>query len=355
MIALDAMGGDRAPYSTVGGAIRAAEKGIPVTLFGQKNRLLPILHEYSNWQALPLSIAEGIVPVTTRTLVPRSLLREDETSLVSALRAVAAGQASAVVAAGNSGAALIGGVVILGKVEGIARPAIGDFLPTQQGEIFCLDLGANTDCKPEYLEQFALMGRVYVQIKKQIEEPLVGLLSNGVEPYKGTAAGRKVYEILARSGMPFLGNVESRDLFDTSADILVCDGFAGNVLLKAIQGTISAVTSLVKKEATSSWFNRLIFALGAQKIFAKISNRSDYGKKGGALLLGLKKPLVVAHGCSDARAIENAILFAHATVKDRFLHVFNERLTCALQRYKAHISHSSLSSIGVPPSARIYM
>lgn len=336
MIALDAMGGDTAPYSVVWGAIRAAQKGVPVVLFGQEELLLKILDECPAWKSLPLDIVHCTSAISMSSLKPRLVLKEHDSSLMRALESVASGLNKAVVSAGNSGAALVGGIFHLGKVEGIDRPAIGNFIPTEHGSLFCLDLGANTDCKPEYLEQFAFMGHTYVRLTKKIAHPSIALLSNGSEPYKGSIAVKQAYALLEKSGLLFVGNVESRDLFRRDIDVLVCDGFAGNILLKTIQGTVQAVMHWVKSEINDSLFKKMLFKLSGQKIINSLKKKTDYSQTGGALLLGLKKPLIVAHGCSDARAIENALIFAHQLVKDQFVTVFNAELSQTLFHYARH-------------------
>ena len=169
-----------------------------------------------------------------------------------------AGKAHAFVSAGNSGAVMAAATVIVGRVPGVIRPAIGSFLPTTHGSLFCLDLGANPDCKPEYLVQFAYMGYAYVRLIKHIAQPRIALLSNGHESYKGSQLVKSAFDLIAQTDLEFIGNIESRDIFSGRADVVVTDGFTGNVLLKGIQGTAKAVMDWMKEEASRSLFLKII-------------------------------------------------------------------------------------------------
>jgi glycerol-3-phosphate acyltransferase PlsX len=189
-----------------------------------------------------------------------------------------------------------------------------------------MDMGANIDCKPEHLEQFAYMGHAYVKKVKGIEHPRIALLSNGAEPYKGPALVKKAYDILSNSTLNFVGNLEARDVFEGRADVLVCDGFSGNLLIKAMQGTAYAVRQWLKQERDRSFINRVLFTLSAG-IFAGLSDKMSYAqRKGGMLMLGLKAPLIVAHGSSSAQAIENAIHLAYTKVQENFISSFNKEI-----------------------------
>lgn len=331
MIALDAMGGDNAPREVVLGAIQAARKGVAILLLGDQQRIEALLSEFEpNWQELALSIEDCSQEITMAEEPSRAVVRKKDASMVRAMHAVLHGRASAVVSAGNSGAMLAAATLIIGRVPHVLRPALGSFIPTKTAEVFCLDLGATTDCKPEYLEQFALLGSVYVQLTKKIEHPRIGLLSNGAEPYKGSLAVKRTYELLERSPLNFVGNVESRDMFDDTIDVLVCDGFVGNILLKGIQGTARLVAHWLKHEARRNWWSKLYCAFGFW-FFRRLQQKSDYSKKGGAVLLGVNHPVLVAHGSSNAFAIEQAIHFAHDLVVTKTIERFNRQLVDCLQ------------------------
>ncbi|MDR3551162.1 MAG: phosphate acyltransferase PlsX [Candidatus Babeliales bacterium] len=331
MIAIDAMGGDFAPQAIVHGAFNAAQKGIPVNLFGDSAQIKSILincasqASISSWHILPITITHTTQIISMGQEPTRTVIAKKDSSLVRAVQAVADGTCSAIITAGNSGAAMVAGTFILGRVEGVLRPAIGEFIPTKNGSIFCMDLGANTDCKPEFLEQFAYMGHAYVSIFKAIPTPRIALLSNGHEPYKGAMAVKQTFDKLTNSSLNFVGNLESRDMFDDHADVLVCDGFVGNVLLKGLEGTTRAITYWINAERKKSWLYSIGLFL-AKGLFKNLKQKIDYAQFGGALLLGVNKPLIIAHGCSNAFAIERSIIFAHKVSQEKLVELFNTKL-----------------------------
>ncbi|HZW61579.1 MAG TPA: phosphate acyltransferase PlsX [Candidatus Babeliales bacterium] len=327
MIALDVMGGDFAPNVTVHGAINAAKQGVPVALFGDEAQILSLLATiYPSWWSLPLTIIHCSEVIEMGEEPTRGVVKKKDASLIRAIKAVADGHASAIVSAGNSGAALVAGTLIIERVSGIHRPALGNFLPTKNGSVFCIDLGANADCKPEFLEQFAIMGHLYVQAFKGIQNPRIALLSNGAEPYKGSMIIKETFSLLERNTLiNFVGNLEPRDLFDGGADVIVCDGFAGNIMLKTAQGAAQAISFWLKQAATKTWYHKMLFGLGSG-VFKELKQKTDYASRGGALLLGLQRPLIVAHGCSTAAAIEKAILFAHEMANNQTMNTFNKAL-----------------------------
>lgn len=331
MIAIDAMGGDFAPQAIVQGAFNAAQRGIPIHLFGDSTDIKSILIDcatkasLSSWHILPITITHTTQIVSMGQEPTRTVIAKKDSSLVRAVQAVADGTCSAIITAGNSGAAMVAGTFILGRVEGVLRPAIGEFIPTKNGSIFCMDLGANTDCKPEFLEQFAYMGHAYVSIFKDIALPRIALLSNGHEPYKGSIAVKQAFDKLQESALNFVGNLESRDMFDGHADVLVCDGFVGNVLLKGLEGTTRAITYWINEERKKSWLYSIGLFL-AKGLFRNLKQKIDYTQFGGALLLGVNKPLIIAHGCSNAFAIERSIVFAHKISQEKLIDQFNTKL-----------------------------
>jgi len=332
MIAVDAKGGDRAPQAPVLGALRAARLGIPITLYGDETQMTALLDSaWRSWRRLPLLIKHCPGSIDMSDEASRAVVRKKDSSLVCAVQAVADGQAQAIVSAGNSGAMLVAGSLILGRVNGISRPAIGQFLPTKKGSLFCLDLGANTNCKPLYLEQFAIIGSTYVRLFKNIKNPRVALLSNGAEPGKGSVLVKEAYDRLQKASINFVGNLEAHDIFDDCADVLVCDGFTGNVLLKAVEGTAQAVGYWLQKERRASWLGRIRF-LAASALFKPLYTKTDYSRKGGALLLGVKSPMIFAHGASDARAMFYAIQGAHTVVQKNMVGLFNEQLRMNIEK-----------------------
>ncbi len=332
MIAVDVMGGDYAPQEAVQGALAAAQKGISVVLFGNQDKVMPLLsHYYPRWRSLPIELVHCSDVIEMDEEPVRGMLRKKDASIVRALQALRLGKVQAFVSAGNSGAVMAAATVILGRVPGVLRPAIGTFLPTNHGSLFCLDLGANPDCKPEYMVQFAYMGYAYMRLVKHIAQPRIALLSNGHESYKGSVLVKKAYDLLSKTSLEFVGNIESRDLFAGRADVIVTDGFTGNVLLKSIQGTARAVMDWIKDEAARSLFLKILLGL-TYPLLSRIKNKIDYARTGGALLLGVNKPVIIAHGSSKEQAITQAIFFAHKTVQEKIVPTFNETLKGLLEK-----------------------
>lgn len=335
MIAVDAMGGDYAPYIAVKGAYNAAKKGIPVALYGQQPLIVSLLTSFdAKWQRLSIKIVHCTESIAMSEEPSRSVIAKKDSSIVRAMQAVAQQEASAFVSAGHSGAVLVSAIFLLGKTEGVLRPALATFLPTNMGQLLCLDLGANTDCKPEYLKQFAIMGYLYSQLIKGIDRPRVALLSNGSERYKGSQLVKEAYVMLEHERINFHGNIEAKEVFDGYIDVLVCDGFSGNILLKAVQGSAHAIKNWLRKEYESSWFGKIVGFLSIS-ILKKIQNKIDYKQYGGAFLLGVKAPVVVAHGSSDEVALENSIILAHNAVKGGTISRFNYALAEWIMKEKA--------------------
>ena len=296
MIAVDVMGGDNAPSVVLQGAVAAAKKAVPVMLCGPQAFIYGWLSEHEpGWDQYPIHIADAPDIIAMDEEPAFAVRKKPHSSLVKAVASVADGQSSAVLSAGNSGALMAASAFIIGRQEGVERPAIGGFLPTSTGSAFALDLGANTDCRPYHLHAFAHLGSVYMQTTQLLNKPRIGLLSNGQEDAKGSVLTKETFTLLHNDGrLHFIGNVEPYDVFAGRADVVVCDGFTGNVLLK----TMEAFGQLV-----ASWLDP---AAGAV-----IEQRLGHKTLGGALLLGVKGCVVVCHGNSDGRTIEHAITFAH--------------------------------------------
>lgn len=336
MIAVDAMGGDRAPQVVVHGALRAAQKGIPILLCGDQNQLIPLLDvSDKKWRSYPITVEHCSEVIGMAEEPTKAVSRKKDSSLVKAAHAVASGRAAALLSAGNSGAALVASTFHIGRVEGVLRPAIGGFIPTPHGSVFCLDLGANVDCKAEFLEQFAIMGDLFIKLSTSISVPRVALLANGHEPYKGSAAVKQAYDYLKQSELHFVGNVEARDIFENQADVLVCDGFVGNIFLKGIQGAARVINTWIVKEAKTSWISSLLLWLN-KGLFNRIKAQTDYSRVGGGLLLGVKKPVIIAHGSSHEGTIENAIMMAHRITVVDTINTFNQQLEKMLKKYQRY-------------------
>jgi glycerol-3-phosphate acyltransferase PlsX len=308
-IAVDAMGGDNAPEAVVEGAVLAArEYGTHVVLVGDREILNDLLKRDQTGD-LPLTVKHASEVVGMHESPSVAVRRKRDSSLRVCFDLVKAGEARAAVSAGNSGAAMAIGMLVLGRLEGVERPCIAAVLPGLAGSTVLLDVGANVDCKPIHLVQFAIMGEVFCRYVLQVERPRVGLLSNGEEETKGTELTRSAHQALKRSNLNYLGYVEGRDIFPGEADVVVCDGFTGNAVLKTAEGLAQTINQMLREELGRTVFSRLgyLFARGA---FRNIRRRVDYAEVGGAPLLGVNGVGIVSHGSSDARAIKNAIRVA---------------------------------------------
>jgi phosphate acyltransferase len=309
-IAVDAMGGDHAPQEIVRGALRAVnEHGIAVTLVGRREVVEAEL------RSAGVPTPQGITVVDAREVIemdehPANAVRaKRDSSLVSSCALVASGQAGAVVSAGNSGAMLAAALFTIKRIPGIARPAIGASFPSETGQTFILDVGANTDCKPEWLAQFAVMGDVYARTMLGIASPRIALLSNGEESEKGSELVQAAHPLIAALPIRFVGNVEGKDIFRGGCDVVVTDGFTGNVVLKVAEGIGEFLFASIAREARKSFGGKVGGALLKPRL-RPLRDRIDYRKTGGALLLGVAGEVVIAHGRSDAEATMNAIRVA---------------------------------------------
>lgn len=304
-IAVDAMGGDNAPFEIVKGAVEAVnEFGSNIILVGPQETVEKELAKYT-FDKSKITIKNATEVISTDESPTNAIRRKKDSSIVVGLNLVKNGEASAFVSAGSTGAVLTGGTFIIGRIKGIERPALGTCLPTVSGFTFLLDSGANVDCKSTYLLQFAKMASVYVEHVMGVNNPTVGLINIGAEKEKGNALTKETYELLEGSELNFVGNVEPRDIPFQKADVLVCDGFAGNTVLKFAEGLSSALISIIKDEITAGLYK--IPAAFLIKPFKNIKKRFDSEEVGGAPFLGLKSLVVKAHGSSKAKGIKNAI------------------------------------------------
>lgn len=331
-IVLDAMGSDHAPGVDVEGAVRAARRfGQEVILVGREEEVRRELARHDT-AGLPLSVVHASQVIEMREHPSQAVRSKPDASMVVGMKLVREGQADAFVSAGNSGgvlAAALASAGRLGRIKGILRPAISTIIPTLQGHAFMLDIGANTDCRPEWLAQFALMGSVYAHKVLGVERPRVALLANGEEETKGNAAVQAAHELLKQMPLHFIGNVEGKDLTKGVADVIVSDGFVGNVAIKTAEG-ISAMLLTLLQSAIKA---KPITALGgllAKPAFRAVFKRLDYREYGGAPLLGVNGVVIIAHGRSDALAIENAIRVAIEAVKNRLVESIRQDLEDAL-------------------------
>ncbi len=317
-IAVDAMGGDNAPLVVVRGAAAAVrDHGVPVTLVGPEQVLRRELAQLDTVPAgLEMRHAETVVPMGEH---PSSVLRTHAgSSIAVGVDMVRDGQADGFVSAGNTGAVMSFAVLHLGRLPGVDRPALAGVLPTQRGVCLMLDIGANADCRPSYLVQFAHMGIAFSRQVLGVASPSVGLLNIGEEATKGSQFTLEVHRLLRASGLPFQGNVEGKDVVRGVVDVVVTDGFTGNVALKVAEGAAELVTGLLREALTANWRTKLLASL-LRPALRPLARRLDYAETGGAPLLGVKGAVVVAHGRSNARAIENAILVAARSVDGKLL------------------------------------
>jgi glycerol-3-phosphate acyltransferase PlsX len=306
VIAVDAMGSDLGPNAIVEGALQAAESypELRLILVGQEEPIRAALSQQAPNERVSVLNAPEVIE-THET--PTSAIRQKKgSSIVVGLNAVKDGQASGFVSAGSTGALLTGATLIIGRQEGIERPALGTLLPNQQGLTLLIDCGANMDAKPSYLMQFGQMGSDYMHKVMGIDRPKVGLINVGVEKEKGNAAAKEAYGLLEGCALNFVGNVEAREIPAGAVDVAVCDGFVGNVVLKFAEGFAKSFMAMIKEELMSTTKYK-IGALMAKGAFKNLKKRFDYREVGGAPFLGLKSLVIKAHGSSDALAIKNAI------------------------------------------------
>lgn len=305
-IIIDAMGGDNGPIEVVKGAIDAVhEYGVSIILVGKEDIIENELKKY-DYPKDKVEILNASDIITNEDDPAIAIRRKKESSMVVGAKALADGMGDGFLSAGSTGALLASGIFIVKRIEGIDRAALSVVYPTTKGFSLLLDAGANVDCKPEYLYQFALMGSVYMEKVMGAESPTIGLVNIGVEKGKGNLLSKETYEIIEKSHLNFKGNVEARDLPSGVVDVIISDGFVGNVILKLTEGMAISIFSILKKEFTRN-FRTKLGAMLLKPELKNIKGMMDYREQGGAPLLGIRKPIVKAHGSSDAFAIKNAI------------------------------------------------
>ena len=307
-IALDAMGGDHAPGEIVRGALlAAAEYPVAILLVGQEE----VIRRELGFKAIPSNVsvvdAREVVGMDDTALAP--LRKKRNSSIRICANLVAEDRADAFVSAGNTGATWTSARAVMGMIDGVSRPALAAILPSSKGHTLLLDVGANVETKPQHLREFAVMGHFYAQMLFGIEHPRIGLMSVGEEEGKGNDLTKETYRVLEETGLNFIGNAEGRDVYNGNADVVVCDGFTGNVVLKASEALGEMVSKTIREEMTRS-LRRKIGGLLARGAFDGLKKRMDYSEYGGAPLLGVKGGCIVCHGRSNAKAIKNAIRVA---------------------------------------------
>jgi phosphate acyltransferase len=310
-IALDAMGGDHAPKAEVDGAVRAAGSlSVKVILVGQQDVVRRELEQHKGYQDLPIEIIHASERITMEESAAKAVRSKRDSSMRVASRLVRDGCAQGFVSAGNTGAVMATAKMVQGVVPGVERPAILGLLPTMEGQpVVLVDVGANVDSTPEMLAQFAVMGDIYSRQILRRPNPRVGLLSIGEEEHKGNDLTRAAGPLLKKLRLNFIGNVEGRDVYSGKVDVVVCDGFIGNVALKVSEGVGDLVKHLLRESLEATISGKIGYAI-SKNAFADFKKRLDYSEYGGAPLLGVRGGCIICHGRSNANAFKNAIRVA---------------------------------------------
>ena len=336
-IVVDAMGGDQAPEVVVAGAVaEAREHGTQIVLVGHEDRIRAELAKQGGISGLPLEVvnASEVVEMAEHTMAVRA---KRDSSMMVGMRLVRDGKADAFASAGNSGAVMAAALFVLGRVPGVERPALGSIYPAAPSPCLVIDIGANADCKPEYLVQFARMGNAYARTIFGLELPTVGIISNGEEADKGSMLIRETYPLLRASELNFVGNVEGKDLGRGLANVVVTDGLTGNVIVKLTEGVVSFLLKMLKRQFTAGLRNKvalvlmvpgLIIALpGLALLYPAVRDlikRVDWREIGGAPLLGVNGVVVIGHGRSDARAIQSMIRMAAQSTRQNLMEAIRQ-------------------------------
>jgi glycerol-3-phosphate acyltransferase PlsX len=326
-IAIDAMGGDFGPEPIINGLIAALKKDPTFTAIavGKKDELLPLIPQKFD-SRIEIVDTDDVIAMTDHAT---DALKRKESTAYKAIELVRNGEADAYVSAGHSGASMSLATLRIGRIKGVSRPAIATLMPREHGNTLVLDVGANVDCDANNLKEFAIMGQVYAEDVLGIDDPMIGLLSNGEEESKGNETSKEAFKLC--ENLPhFIGNVEGSDIFNGSVDVVVCDGFVGNIMLKTAEGVADTIGKIIKNNLKRS----LVSILGAvlmRKVFKSLKVRVDYAEYGGAPLLGVKAPVIIAHGKSNAKAMKNAIFQAIAAASSNL----NEDIEENIAKYKA--------------------
>jgi glycerol-3-phosphate acyltransferase PlsX len=329
-VVLDAMGGDFAPHVPVLGAVQAAKEfNARVILVGDEKQIKAELSKLSYPKELIEVVhADDSIPMDEQ---PSKALKRKNSSVHLGLNLIKSGEADAFVSAGNTGAVMAVALFTVGRIKGVERPAISAILPNLTGHTFLLDVGANVDCKPHHLLQFAVMGSAYAKYVLGDENPRVGLLNIGEEEGKGNELTKEAYKLLKQAkekGLNFLGNAEGRDIYSGKFDVVVCDGFVGNVALKLSESLAKILAKILKEEIEKHFISKL-GAITLKPAIKSFKKRIDYAEWGGAPLLGIKAPVIISHGSSNAKAIKNAIKTAGQFVKSEL----NAKIEEEIARY----------------------
>jgi glycerol-3-phosphate acyltransferase PlsX len=318
-IAVDAMGGDHAPARPVDGAVAAARNlGLAIDLIGRESTIRAELARHPDLDALDVRVIDAPDVVEMSESPAKALRRKPGASIRGAAEHVAAGRAAALFSAGHTGASVVAAHAAFGMLPGVDRPALAPTVPTRSGSAVLLDAGATVECKPSHLVQFAHMGATYARAGLGVAHPKVGLLSIGEEETKGNDLTREAHRLLKASALAFVGNVEARGIFAGEADVIVCDGFTGNVALKLSEGLVEMVEDLLGEELQST-FSSQVGSLLSRRAYRRFKKRVDYSEFGGAPLLGVAGLCVVGHGRSSVKAVRNAVVMASRMAGSRMM------------------------------------
>jgi glycerol-3-phosphate acyltransferase PlsX len=324
-IILDAMGSDDYPDPEIQAAVSAAEKfNLEIVLVGNQEMIGPKLKAF-NPHNLPIQIEHAPDVLEMADKVVDGTRKKPQNSMAVGLELVKVGRGQVFVTAGNTGGAMFNALKILGRIKGVSRPALTALFPVRTGRCVVLDIGANADCRPEFLVQFAIMGSLYAKKVLGKDNPRIGLLSNGEEAGKGNQLIKDAYPLLEKSGLNFIGNVEGKELFGGSADVVVTDGFTGNILLKSSEAVAKLLTDILKEKLMASPITAL-GALLAKPVFTHLKKMLDPAEIGAAPLLGIDGLVFVGHGRSDARAMTSAIIIAHQAVQADLLGALRQEI-----------------------------
>ncbi len=326
-IIVDAMGGDNAPHAIVDGCVQAlADMPALELIFTGRRDVIEAELAKHDYDAARINIVDATEVIDMAEPPVEAIRYKKDSSLVKGLRLLQAGEAGAFITAGSTGATIAGATLIVKRLPGVKRPALAPLLPTRKGKVLLIDCGANAECRPSFLAQFALMGSIYMQKMEGIKSPRVGLVNNGAEAEKGTELTKAAYKLIERMPVNFKGNAEGRDLVSGDFDVIVTDGFTGNIILKFLEGMASVLMGMLKDELSSTFRAKLGAAL-AMPAFRSFKKKMDYTEYGGALMLGVNGGVIKAHGSSNAKAIKSTLRQAAGFIQADVVGVIKEEIS----------------------------
>ncbi|MHC1683230.1 MAG: phosphate acyltransferase PlsX [Clostridiaceae bacterium] len=328
-VAIDGMGGDLAPNAAVKGCIEALKTlDVDIYITGPENQIREELSHY-NYDNSKITIIDAAEVISPNEHPALAIKKKKDSSLVKALFLLKEGTVDAVISAGSTGAFIAGATLYVGRIKGVKRPALAPIMPGKNGSFMVIDAGGNVDCKPEYLLQFAIMGKVYYENVMKINNPSIGLVNIGVEEEKGNELTKATYQLLKDEPFNFVGNIEPREVSNGDVNVLVCDGFVGNTILKMYEGVADNILSILKKEIMASTVSKIGGVL-LKPVFKKFKKDFDYTEYGGSPFLGTKGICIKAHGSSDAKAFKNAILQCEKVYSNKVIEKITEGMEKAI-------------------------